>query len=72
MKIFLKYQPTKRQFYSPTLKQYFGRKQLGELIRNGTITAIEYLGPPDERKAAVDYLMYEKPKTLHETMKESK
>lgn len=72
MKIFLKFQPTKRQFYSPTLKQYFGRVQLGKLIKDGTITAIEYLGPPEEREAAVAYLMYEQPKTMHETMKESK
>lgn len=68
MKVFLKYQPTKRQFYCPTTKEYYGRNQLKELIVNGTITEINYLGSAEEREAAIDFLMYEKRPTLHDVM----
>lgn len=68
MKIFLKFQPAKRQFYSPTTKEYYGRKKLGELIRNGTITEISYLGSAEEREAAIDFLMYKQQPTLHEQL----
>ena len=72
VKVYLRFNRNNRQFYSPTLKKAFGREQLHELICNGTITEIEYLGSEEEREAAIDFLMYKQQLTLHDKLKERK
>lgn len=68
MKINLTFDRSKNQFYSPTLKKLLGREQLNDMIEQRVITEIVFLGTPDEKQEAMDYLSYKPDLSLTEKL----